>query len=406
MLALPMPSRSLGLSAAVLLAILAGGCGREEGTGRAVKLPEVVVTKAITGQVIDYQDFTGRLSAVKTVAIRARVSGYVTEVPFKEGDLVRKGDTLFLIDETIYAAALEKAQADVRLYEAQKQLLDAQYARNSRLISSGAVSREDFDIIAAQRGQAVANIAAAKANVKTAQQNLDWTRVTAPFSGRISRRIVDPGNLVKADDTVLTTLVTEDPIYVYFDVDERTYMDLVDSASSGVEGWLSGTEVPVVMRLANEKDFRRAGTVDFVDNQVNATTGTIRLRGVFANHKSALKPGLFARVRLPRSIPYNSVLVPDEALQSDQGRKYVYIVNDKNEVVYRRVKLGQAVMGLRAIKDGVAEGERVVVSGMQRVRPGTQVEVRVQAAPAPPASPLGKLVTFQRPATKNDKVTR
>jgi RND family efflux transporter MFP subunit len=397
MSALSLSFRVLGLGLALLAASLAGGCGRGQGAARVIKLPEVVVTKAIAGQVVDHQDFTGRLSAVKTVSIRARVSGYVKEAPFKEGDLVHEGDTLFVIDDTVYVAALEKAKADVRLYEAQKQLYDAQYARNSRLVATGAVSREDFDTVVAQRGQAIANIAAAKANVKTAQQNLDWTRVTAPFTGRISRRLVDPGNLVKADDTILTTLVTEDPVYVYFDVDERTYMELVDSASFAMNGWLSGTDLPVLMRLAHESDFQRAGTVDFVDNQVNGNTGTIRLRGVFANHKGVLKPGLFARVRLPLGVPYNAVLIPEEALQSDQGRKFVYVINDKNEVVYRRVRLGQAVGGLRVIKEGVAEGERVVVSGMQRVHEGTPVEVRVQAPPQPPESPLGRLVSLQRP---------
>ena len=390
------------LGVGMLAAVLAGGCGHERSAGKDKKSSEVVATRSITGSVIDYQDFTGRLSAPKTVDIRARVSGYLAKSylgtdpgQIREGDVVREGQVLFEIDPTVYQAALEKAEADVRLYEAQKELLDAQYERNRRLLGTGAVSREEFDTICAQRGQAVANIAASKAMVKTARQNLDWTKVTAPLSGRISRRMVDPGNLVKADDTVLTNIVSQDPVYVYFDVDERTYLDLVEAASPGLSAWSRGAKYPVLMRLANEDEFRHAGTVNFVDNQVSASTGTIRMRGEFPNPKGVLKPGLFAPVRLPIGAPHRAVLVPDEALQSDQGRKYVYVVNDKDEVVYRKVQLGQAIHGLREIKDGLAEGERVVVSGMQRVRPGVQVLVKAQAPPERPESPLGRLLAFE-----------
>jgi RND family efflux transporter MFP subunit len=377
--------------------LVASGCHSEKEGPRGQKLPEVMVARATTAEVIDYEEFTGRLSAIKTVDIRARVSGYVLAAPFREGDRVKAGEVLFQIDDTIYAAALEKAEADVKLYEAQKELLDAQYARASRLVPTGAKSREDFDIIAAQRDQVLANIAAARAQVKTAKQNLDWTRVTAPFSGRISRRYVDPGNLVKADDTILTTLVTEDPIYVYFDVDERTFMDLAESPSPGLTPWLAGPARPVLMRLANEEEFTHAGTVNFVDNQVNGNTGTIRMRGEFANPGGLLKPGLFARVRLPISNPYKAVLVPDEAIQSDQGRKMIYVVDKENKIVYRRVKLGPALGSWRVLREGAAPGERVVVSGMQRVRPGMTVVVKEQKLPPPPESPLRKLFTQSRP---------
>jgi RND family efflux transporter MFP subunit len=396
----PRPGRRAGplLGAAALAVVLAGGCGHGRQPAREAKLPEVFVTKAITAEVTDYQDFTGRLSALKTVEIRARVSGYVKEAPLKEGDLVREGELLFQIDPTVYEAALEKAEADVQLYEAQKRLLDAQYERNRRLLGA-AVSRDEFDTTVAQRQQAIANIAAAKANVKTAKQNLDWTKVTSPLSGRAGRRLVDPGNLVNADNTVLTTVVTENPVYVYFDVDERTYEDLKDSASPGLGSWLSGLHFPVLMRLANEDQFKHAGTVNFIDNQASPTTGTVRMRGLFQNTSGSLKPGLFARVRLPLGTPHPAVLVADEALLSDQGRKYVFVVNDKDEVVYQKVTIGQAVGGLREIKGGLAEGQRVIVYGMQRVRPGVRVEVRLQAAPARPDSPLGKLLTFHRPRT-------
>jgi RND family efflux transporter MFP subunit len=398
------------LGLASLAVLVAGGCGHGEPAARQAAPVEVIVTKAIVHEVTDYQDFTGRLSAIPTVDIRARVSGYVTEAPFKEGDLVPEGKVLFKIDDTVYAAALEKAKADVVLYEAQKRLLDAQYERNRGLLRTGAASRDDYDITVAQREQAVANIFAAKANVKTAQQNMDWTQVRAPHAGRISRRFVDPGNLVNADNTILTSLVTENPIYVYFDVDERTYLDLVDAASPGETGWLSSLQFPVLMRLANEDKFTHAGTVDFIDNQVSPTTGTLRMRGEFQNPRGTLKPGLFARVRLPVGPPYQAVLVPDEAIQSDQGRKFVYVLNDKDEVVYQKVKPGQALGALRVIKDGLAKGERVIISGMQRVRPGITVTTDEQAPPRPPASPLGGLLSFHRPSVTpgrpGDKETR
>jgi RND family efflux transporter MFP subunit len=381
----------------VLAAVLAAGC--HDQAPEKKKKVEVIVTTPITDEVTDYQDFTGRLSALKSVDIRARVSGYVKQAPFKEGDVVHQGDLLFEIDETVYAAALEKAEADVALFEAQKRLLDAQYARNRQLVGQGAVSRDDFETTMAQRDQAVANIASSKAMVKTARQNLDWTRVTAPHTGRVSRRLVDPGNLVNADNTILTTLVTEDPMYVYFDVDERTFEDLVGSASPGMHSWLMGLQFPLLMRLANENEFTHAGTVNFIDNQVNPTTGTIRMRGVFPNPQGALKPGMFARVRLPLGSPYRALLVPGEALQSDQGRKYVYVVDADNKVAYRKVTPGQAIGSLRVVKDGLAEGDRVIVSGMQRVRAGAQAdEVRMQPPPPRPESPLGKLLTLDRHA--------
>jgi RND family efflux transporter MFP subunit len=398
------------VSAAVLAALLAGGCGRGQEESKAAKPIEVVLTRAIQGEVTDFQDFTGRLQAIKTVEIRARVSGYVKAAPFKEGDFVNKGKVLFEIDDTVYAAAAEKAVADVAVYEAQKRLLDTQYERNRGLVLTKAISRDDFDTTVALRDQAIANIAAAKANVKTARQNLAWTKVVAPQDGRISRRFVDPGNLVKADDTVLTTTVSENPIYVYFDVDERTYLDLVELSAASLMSWLTGSDYPLLMRLANEDKFAHAGSVNFIDNMVNANTGTIRLRGEFKNDNGNLKPGLFARVRLPIGEAYKAVLIADECLQSDQGRKYVYVVNDKSEVEYRKVQVGQAIQGLRVIKDGLATGERVVISGMQRVRPGVRVEVQEQAPPPPPESPWRRLLTLRRPANETgrqgDKETR
>lgn len=376
---------------ALLVCLVVSGCQQGQPAAKAGKAVEVIVTNPITDDVTDYQDFTGRLQAIKTVEIRARVTGYVKDAPFKEGDVVHEGDVLFQIDPRSYAAEHKQTIANVKVAEADRKVHDRNLARAQNLLTSKSIAIEDYDLAVATTEKDVANIDALHAAQERAKLYLDWTQVTAPLTGRISRRLVDPGNLITADQTILTTIVAEEPMYVYFDVDERTYLELVESVSPGVAS-STGLQFPVLMRLANEDEYTHAGAVNFIDNQVSGTTGTIRMRGVFNNPKGHLKAGLFARIRLPIGVPYRAVLVPGEALQSDQGRKFVYVINDKNEVVYRRVKLGQSIHDLSVIKDGLAEGERVVVSGMQRVRPGQAVEPKLQAAPARPVATLTKLL--------------
>jgi RND family efflux transporter MFP subunit len=207
---------------------------------------------------------------------------------------------------------------------------------------------------------------------------------------------VDPGNLVNADTTLLTTVVTVNPMYAYFDVDERTYLSLVKTATANSDASFSGLQSPVLMALANEEDFSQAGTVNFLDNRLSGNTGTIRMRGVFENKKEILKAGLFVRIRLPVASPYRAILVSDEALQSDQGRKFVWVVNEENKVEYRDVKLGHAIGGLRVIKEGLSGTERVIVSGMQRAQQGAQVKVETQDPPKAPESPWAKLLARGR----------
>ena len=251
----------------------------------------------------------------------------------------------------------------------------------------------------ASNEKAIASVGSSEAARDRAKLYVDYTRVIAPVTGRVSRRFVDPGNLITADNTVLTTIVTENPMYAYFDVDERTYLDLLAGVAPGQRSWYEGLRLPIMMRLANETDFEKdkIGVVDFVDNMVKGTTGTVRMRGVFQNSSGFLKSGLFVRVRLPLGSAYKAILIPDEAILSDQERKYVWVVNAKNEVEYRSVKIGQPVKDLRVIrpaergkegKEGLSEGERFIVSGMQRVRKGTQVEPDMQAPPTPPGMPL------------------
>jgi RND family efflux transporter MFP subunit len=385
-----------GFLAALIGAVVASGCEHDSRPAAVTKAVKVVVTRPVTGTVIDYQDFTGRLEAVKTIEVRARVSGYVTEIPFKEGDRVKEGQLLFQIDPRPYQVELNQAEANLKVAHTDRQLHERNAERARKLILTQSISREEYDAATAALEKSVATIGAVEAAKEKAKLYLDYTRVVAPISGRISRRYVDPGNLVNADNTILTTIVTENRMYAYFDVDERTYLELLTMLPAA--GATSpGLKVPVLMRLANENEFARVGTVDFVDNRVVATTGTVRMRGVFDDPTGHLKAGLFVRIRLPIGSAYQAKLIPDEAIQADQERKYVWVVSAKNEVQYRSVKIGQAVNEMRVIrppapgkegKEGLADGDRVIVSGMQRVRNGVLVEPVMQNPPPPPSVPL------------------
>jgi RND family efflux transporter MFP subunit len=385
------------LAAALPLAALAGGCNPPQ-AAKSNKPAEVVVTTPVTAKVVDYQDFTGRLDAFRTVDIRARVGGYIVEAPFQEGTQVAPGDVLFAIDSQPYKADLDQAEANLNLAIADRRLQEANATRAATMLRSRSIGREEYDQILAARDKARANVRAVEAARFRASVFLGYTKVSAPplpssgasYPGprwRVSRRYVDPGNLVKADDTLLTSLVSDDVLYGYFDVDERTYLDL--------QGWMrrkSAHLLPVLMRLANEDEFTHPGEVDFVDNRLNGNTGTIRMRGVFPNGDGRLKPGLFVRVRLPTGDPKDRLLIPDEALQNDQGRKCVYVVDAQNTVQYRRVEIGQAIAGLRVIETGLAPGERVIISGQQRAKTNAEVEVKTEQPPKPPAVPLLKLL--------------
>jgi multidrug efflux system membrane fusion protein len=415
----------LGLGMVAVLAVLAavGGC-HEAPPPKMNKKIEVVITAPITDEVTDYQDFTGRMDALKTVDIRPRVSGYITEAPFVEGEIVKEGDLLFQIDLRQYQDEVNQAKANLKLAEADKILQTRRAERGLAVMRSGAVSPEDIDQLIASREKAIANVAAMKAALERAELNLEFTHVKVPplhddkgrpLMGRVSRRLVDPGNLVNADQTILTTLVSIDPMYAYFDVDERTYLELAAITSQSSNSWFSALQFPVLMRLANEDEFKTLGYVNFLDNRLNANTGTVRMRGVFANPSGVLKSGLFVRIRLPKGAPYKALMVPDEALLSDQGRKYLYVVkdikketNDKGEEVemgkveYRKVEIGQALQGLRVIKEGLREGEHVIVSGMQRVKDGAVVQVQRKPAPPPPKSSLTEMLKEDHATQRSD----
>jgi RND family efflux transporter MFP subunit len=348
--------------------------------------PEVTVSQPLEREVTDYAEFTARTAAVDSVEVRAHVWGYLQKVNFKEGALVKKGDILFELDPRPYQALLSQAQAKVAQDEAQLTYDEAEYQRNLRLVTTGAVSRSDLDKSSAARGVDRANIAADKAVVAARQLDLEYTKVLAPVSGRSSRYVVTVGNLIQSGDqgggTLLTTIVSVDPMYAYFDVDENTVLRVRQLVREGKADSPREGPVPVRLGLANQNGFPHQGTIDFVDNQVNPRTGTMRLRGVFPNKDQVLAPGFFGRVRVSIGRPHKSLLVSERALDTDQGQKILYVVNEKDEVVSRPVRLGELHDGLREVVEGLKSDERVIVNGLQQVRPGVKVTPKLLSMPA------------------------
>jgi RND family efflux transporter MFP subunit len=360
------------------------GCAQAPAPAPPAPIP-VTVSYPVEREVTDYADFTARTAAVDSVEVRAHVWGYLDKVNFKEGALVKKDDVLFELDARPYVAALNQAKAKVAQDEAQLSYDEAEYQRNRQLVSTGVGSQQDLDRAAAARGVDLANIAADKAAVVSRQLDLDYTKVVAPVSGRISRYVVTVGNLIQSGDqgggTLLTTIVSVDPMYAYFDVDEYTVLRTKQLVREGKLKATSEGDWPVALGLANEEGFPHRGTINFTDNQINAKTGTLRLRGVFPNTDGAIIPGHFARVRVPISFPRRALLVTDRATDTDQGQKIVYVVNGDNKVVSRPVRLGALHDGLRVVEDGLKAGERVIVNGLQQIRPGATVEPKLVEMP-------------------------
>jgi RND family efflux transporter MFP subunit len=394
------------ISVAILLGYCLGmiGCARAPAGAPRAEPVSVPVSYPVEEYVTDYADFTAQIAAVDSVQVKAHVWGYLEKVNFKEGALVEKGDVLFELDPRPYQALLNQAKAKVRQDESQLSFDAAEYQRNLALVTTGAVSRSDLDKTAAARGVDIANIAADKAAVASNELNLQYTKVTAPVSGRVSRYDVTVGNLVQSGDqmggTLLTTIVSVDPMYAYYDVDEYTDQRVRQLIHEGKFHYKSADEavkavVPVSLGLATEEGFPHQGTVNFADNQVNPRTGTLRVRGVFPNKDGLLIPGYFGRVRVPISPRHKALLVSDRALDSDQGQRIVYIVNSKNEVVSRPVRPGQMHDGLRAIEDGLKPGERVIVNGLQQVRAGATVEPKL--VPMPGQNPKSEARNPKKP---------
>jgi RND family efflux transporter MFP subunit len=431
-------SFSFAAPAAVVLAIAAvlsmTGCGGNAAARAAQAAPpppQVDVAQVVARRVTEFDEFTGRFEAVERVEIRPRVSGYIASVNFAEGREVKKGDILFVIDPRPYEADYKHAKAQLDQARSQSQLAKSERERATKLLQAHAISQEEYDTRVAGLQQADANVEAAQAALDTAALNLTFTRVTAPISGRISRALVTEGNLVTSGQTMLTTLVSLDPIYVRFDGDEQAYLKYTklarenaqarESATGAGVGGKAGLAMgksanknrsratshqavasnqasngnapaagesanstatqpeageagaAVLVGLADEPGYPHSGVMVFVDNELDPTTGTIRGRARLDNHDRAFTPGLFARVKLMGSNQYDATMVNDSAIGTDQTVRYVLVVGANNKVQYRPVKLGPIIDGLRVITDGLKPGETIVVNGLQRVRPGSPV---------------------------------
>jgi membrane fusion protein, multidrug efflux system len=362
---------------AIALAALAGlnaGCS-SSAQPKPPTLPEVSVAEVICKQIGDTDEFTGRLEAVHTVEVRPRVSGYLESVHFKEGEIVREGALLFQIDPRPFQAEVDRLKGELLQAKAQRSRAQSDFERAERLHNNDGMSAEEYDRRAAVRNEAQARIASTEGALRGAELNLEFTRVTAPITGRVGRAEITEGNLVEGGAgqiKPLTTLVSLDPIYVYFDVDEQTFLKYarLTQAHGTSSHELRGT---ALLGLADEDGFAHSGQLSFVDNQVSSSTGTIRLRATFANKNLSLTPGLFARIRLQGGGAQRGCLARDEAVITDLNQKYVFVLDKNNTLEYRTVKLGPMTDGLRVVREGLHEGDVVVVNGLQRVRPGATV---------------------------------
>jgi RND family efflux transporter MFP subunit len=331
---------------------------------------EVTVAPAVAKGVADQDEFTGHFESVDAVEIRPRVSGFVQRVAFTEGAIVRRGDPLFYIDARPYQADVDRAAADLERAKTRAQLAQGEQERAQRLVATQAISREELDARSSSKAEGDAAVRAAEAALETAKLNLEWTVVRAPITGRVSRAAVTPGNLVQAGPpsaTLLTTIVSLDPMYVYFDSDEQAYLKYVNAMRG------RASELPVYVGLTSETGFPHKGRLDFVDNRLDPGAGTIRVRAVVPNPKQLFVPGLFARVRLEGTERRSVTLIQDQAVGTDQDRKFVLVLKPDSSVEYRPVTLGRLVDGLRVVNTGLAPGEDVVINGLLRVRPGMKV---------------------------------
>lgn len=379
----PSSMRSASFLLALPLIALAttAGCKKPAPAAAAPKPPEVMVELPIQKSVTEFEEFTGRASAVQTVEIRARVSGFLEKVFFVDGQIVQAGAPLFQIDERPYRAEVDRTAAAIEQAKAKLERLKLQEIRAQKLLENNSIPEETFEQIKFDKAEAVGSLAAAEAAHRAATLHLTFTQITAPITGRISRRMVDPGNLVQADTTPMTTIVSVNPMYVYFDFDERTVLRMRRLVNSGAMKATQDSQLPVQIALADEKDYSLTGTINFLDNQIDPSTGTLRVRAVVDNSSEMLSAGLYLRVRVPIGNPQEALLISEESLGTDQGERFVYVVNEKDEAVYRRVQIGWLTEGRRVIESGLKPNERVVVSGLQRIKAGAKVSPKpVKAA--------------------------
>ncbi len=357
----------------------------------AAPAPVVSVAKPAQRDVVEWDEYTGRFDAVQTVEIRARVSGYLNEVRFKDGQLVKQGDVLFVIDPRPFERALEQAKAELFAATTKVENANLDVARGQPLIERKIISDKTFDDRMSLLRDAQAAVKVSEAKVKSAELDLSFATMAAPISGRISRRLVTAGNWISAGSvsgaTLLTTIVSQDPIHIYFDVSENNYIKYKRLAERGISAGAADVGAAVEVALPDERGFPHKGKLDFLDNRLDQGTGTLRARAVLPNTAGLFSPGLFARVRVTGTPKYAALLLPDEAIATDQTQKYIYVVADDGVVSRRNVVLGPLEAGLRVVREGVSDKDWVIVRGLQRARPGIKVERKqITIALSPPAA--------------------
>jgi RND family efflux transporter MFP subunit len=380
------------LAALAMFGLMLSGCEADTSLVKS-EPPVVTVATPIEKQITDYDQYTGRLEAAETVEVRARVRGELTGIHFTDGQIVKAGTVLFDIDPRTYKAVLDAAHARKANAEASVKLANAEYDRNYTLFQQNAASAKDVEYWVAKKGEALAQVSLSVADIDRAKLDVEFCTIKAPITGKISRALVTKGNLINSGggDTLLTTIVSVDPIYVYFDVDERS-LQLYRERRAKEVGESEASKVPsipVFLGLITDGDrFPREGIIDFAENKLNPNTGTIRVRGRFENKDGRLTPGQFARVRLPVGEKYTGLLVTDQAIGIDQGQKYVLVVNSENKVEYRAVTPGKLEGGLRIFPPGagIKSGDRIIVNGVQRVRPGVTASPEPVEMPTQPKS--------------------
>jgi len=361
---------------AVALALLAlAACGEEEAAPQAgPPPPTVTVAKPVVRDLVEQDEFAGRFEAVDEVAVRSRIGGYLDMVHFTDGQLVKAGDLLFTIDQRPFRTALTQAEATLTEARTLAEFTEAQFKRAEELAKNGNISVATVDERRQQMLSAQAAVVGAAAAVERAKLDLEYTEIAAPIAGRIDRRLVSTGNLIQADATVLTTIVSQDPIYFYFDIDEREFLAYSrDARAEGAVIQEGAGSLDVSVRVSDDEQAPFPGVLDFAENRIDAATGSLRVRAIVSNPDGVLQPGLFGRVTVPGSRPYRGVLVPEEAVAADQDRRIVYTVDAQGVATAVRVRLGPRLFGYRVVREGLTGDETIIIDGLIRVRPGMTV---------------------------------
>jgi RND family efflux transporter MFP subunit len=387
----------LGIAAIAAIAIVALGfrVNEKQTPPQQPPAPPVTVAQVEVQQIVEMDEFTGRIEPMETVEVRPRVSGYIQNVKFQSGQIVQKGDVLFEIDPRWHQATVNQREAELQQARVRLQLAAKEMDRSAPLLANRAISVEEADARQARHQEAKASLLAAEAALDSARLDLEYTQVKAPISGRVSRALLTTGNYINGvagTATLLTTIVTVDPVYVYADLDENSFLKFNSLFSQGKFERDEQGRIPVEMQLADESDFPHRGYIESLNNRLDSDSGSILLRAVFPAQNGRLVPGLFARIRIPLSERYPALMVEESAIGTDQAQKFVLTLTSSNTVAYQSVKLGPVIAGKRIIRSGLAPGAAVVVNGMQRVRPGMAVAPQTQVAEKShtPSGPLAR----------------